>query len=691
MKRAAALALAALLAWPLAGCQTPEELAGSVPEESGWSQPPTETAPTLEPEAEPVTEPAATEPAAVREPEDTDFVRVADYLPTVRQELIYATAENFTQQRIYGFSDAFLRYGTVKKLEKVQHALEQQGLGLKIWDAFRPVSAQFKLWEACPDSNYVSDPTAGYSKHSRGGTVDVTLVDRNGNAVEMPTGFDDFTALADRDYSDCTETAAANARLLQDVMEACGFSSYFQEWWHYNDTETYPVAESFEPVPASWCYADCQEFISLRTEPDTTAETITRIPKDGEFQVLALDGAFALVDYLGLRGYVLQGYIQPVAGASDPVITPSIWTANCEEYINLRSTPGGLGIITTIPKGGVMKLESWYGSYAKVSYEKQEGYVLSSYIKPADEQYFSKNLDTVVPTDTYPYEQLLADLEALQSAYPRVVTVESIGTSEQGRDIPVLRIGDPDARYQVLLQGAIHGREHMTAWLLMAMADYWLDHGLLSYGDVCYHIIPMSNPDGVAISQSGSLEGARKEIYQRERETGVTSLGEGAYAALWKANAQGVDINRNFSAGWEDAQGRMEPSSQQYRGVAPFSSAEAAALRDYTLRYPFNATVSYHASGSVIYWEYGEKQPVNNLSMLLAQEVNAVTGYGLEGSEGVEGAGYKDWVIEDLEIPSVTIEIGCQDAPLAQRELYSIFARNYRVLPTIARWVQRYA
>ena len=111
-------------------------------------------------------------------------------------------------------------------------------------------------------------------------------------------------------------------------------------------------------------------------------------------------------------------------------------------------------------------------------------------------------------------------------------------------------------------------------------------------------------------------------------------------------------------------------------------------MRDYTLKYHFDVTVSYHAHGSVIYYQYGEKQRVNSQSESLGRAIEAITGYGLLDSSGVVGAGYKDWAIDVMEIPSLTIEIGCQDAPLAERECYSIFARNCRVLLGIAQWLK---
>ncbi len=209
--------------------------------------------PTSPTETEPVQQPTETIPLPTELPlpeqqlKDTDFVAVTDYIPEIVVELKYATKDNFTGQVIYDFQDAYLRYGTVKKLMAVSEALAEHDVYLKIWDAFRPPAAQFKLWEVYPDPNFVSNPNVKYSSHSRGNTVDITLVDAQGNELEMPTGFDDFSALADRDYSDCSPTTAENALLLQRTMEEHGFSGYYKEWWHFSDETEYPPEECFDP------------------------------------------------------------------------------------------------------------------------------------------------------------------------------------------------------------------------------------------------------------------------------------------------------------------------------------------------------------------------------------------------------------------------------------------------------------
>ncbi|MBQ3011558.1 MAG: M15 family metallopeptidase, partial [Oscillospiraceae bacterium] len=144
---------------------------------------------------------------------------------------------------IYDFTEPMLRYGTVKKLMAVQEELNGLGYSLLIWDGYRPPYAQFKLWEIVPDANFVANPYNGYSSHSRGNTVDVTLVTLNGESVEMPSDFDEFAAIADRDYSDVSETAKANAQLLETVMQKHGFTGYWNEWWHYSDTVSYEAED----------------------------------------------------------------------------------------------------------------------------------------------------------------------------------------------------------------------------------------------------------------------------------------------------------------------------------------------------------------------------------------------------------------------------------------------------------------
>ena len=182
-----------------------------------------------------------------KEPENDEYVLVKKYIPDIYVELMYATDNNFTGVRIYDFTDAYLRYGTVKKLANVQKELKEQGYSLKIWDAYRPFEAQQKLWEVYPDPNYVANPADGMKKHNLGGTVDITMVAADGSIIPMPTEFDDFSLKADRNYSDIdNEEAVNNVMILQNAMENNGFTGYQGEWWDYSDTVEYEAVD-FEP------------------------------------------------------------------------------------------------------------------------------------------------------------------------------------------------------------------------------------------------------------------------------------------------------------------------------------------------------------------------------------------------------------------------------------------------------------
>ena len=267
-----------------------------------------------EPTIEAVPEPSEAPELREIEPSDSELVCVTDYIPGLCVELRYATPNNFTGQMIYDFTDAWLRYGTVKKLATVQNALNESGYCLKIWDAYRPSDAQFKLWDVVPDATWVANPYTGHSSHSNGGTVDLTMVYLDGLYLEMPTDFDDFSLQADRDYSDVSDEARHHAEFLEQAMTAAGFVGYFGEWWHFSDADSYPY-EDLEQLHFSLnrqvTYApDCKEYISLRATPDFDAEVLARVPRGAVFSILGWIGDFARIEFQGQQGYVAIDYIK---------------------------------------------------------------------------------------------------------------------------------------------------------------------------------------------------------------------------------------------------------------------------------------------------------------------------------------------------------------------------------------------
>ncbi len=180
-------------------------------------------------------------------PAPGEFVRIRDYIPDIYVDLKYAAPDNFTGHTIYQFTDAWLRYSSVQKLAQAQSLLREQGYSLVIWDAFRPHAAQHKLWEVYPVDGFVANPIKGCSPHTRGNTVDVALCTLEGELLEMPCEFDDFSNRANRDYSDATPAAAHHATIMEQAMDAAGFRPYFDEWWHFVDRETYDPDYEFIP------------------------------------------------------------------------------------------------------------------------------------------------------------------------------------------------------------------------------------------------------------------------------------------------------------------------------------------------------------------------------------------------------------------------------------------------------------
>lgn len=182
----------------------------------------------------------------------TDFVNVEAVVPGIVVDIRYATATNFLKRQVYPANKCYLRRPVAERLAKVQADLRKDGLGLKVWDGYRPLSVQRAMWKLKPDNRYVANPANG-SQHNRGAAVDVTLVDGAGRELEMPTRFDDFSEKAHVDYKGVTKVATANRERLQSVMKRHGFRSLATEWWHFSApaVEVYPMADvSFAEIEA---------------------------------------------------------------------------------------------------------------------------------------------------------------------------------------------------------------------------------------------------------------------------------------------------------------------------------------------------------------------------------------------------------------------------------------------------------
>jgi zinc D-Ala-D-Ala dipeptidase len=196
------------------------------------------------PDAAPETQP---EPKSQQPVDPRALVELFALDPSIKLDIRYATSNNFTGQVLYSEARAFMVGAAATALLRAHGAAQAEGYGLTIFDAYRPWRITKKLWDATPKSkrNYVANPKEG-SRHNRGCAVDLSLHDlRDGALVDMPTGFDDFSARAHRNFKGASATALANRERLERYMVAAGFRPMSNEWWHFDfiGWENYPILD----------------------------------------------------------------------------------------------------------------------------------------------------------------------------------------------------------------------------------------------------------------------------------------------------------------------------------------------------------------------------------------------------------------------------------------------------------------
>jgi zinc D-Ala-D-Ala dipeptidase len=169
----------------------------------------------------------------------------------VEFDIAYATPRNVTGKPVYRRAGCYLHADADAKLKRAIDLARPHGLGIKIFDAFRPTEAQWRLWEARPDPEFLADPRRG-SPHSRGVAVDLTLTEA-GAELDMGTGFDAFTPLSHHANTEVSPVAQRNRLLLLGIMSAAGWDFYSNEWWHYqlfDARRRYPLlSDSVLPEP----------------------------------------------------------------------------------------------------------------------------------------------------------------------------------------------------------------------------------------------------------------------------------------------------------------------------------------------------------------------------------------------------------------------------------------------------------
>nr|WP_263328461.1 M14 family zinc carboxypeptidase [Neobacillus sp. Marseille-Q6967] len=286
----------------------------------------------------------------------------------------------------------------------------------------------------------------------------------------------------------------------------------------------------------------------------------------------------------------------------------------------------------------------------------------------------------VVDTDQpYSYEMLKDDIIKLHQTYKNEIEVKKIGTSHFGRGIYAVKLGSGSRN--IVIIGTHHGREWMTSMLVMKKLEMYADayHKREDVGgiptdilnDVSIWFIPMLNPDGVTIQQHDV------HLFPEKHQKRLVRMNNGSrHFERWKANGLGVDLNRQYPAGWKDLKRKPNrPSYKFYKGKKPVQAAEVKALIEFIRKINPEIAAAYHSAGQEIFWSYYNGKNTKR-DKKIAVKISNLTGYKLaKPPKQATGGGFTDWFITEFHRPALTIEIsplvGEKSPPL------SVFAEEW--------------
>lgn len=302
-----------------------------------------------------------------------------------------------------------------------------------------------------------------------------------------------------------------------------------------------------------------------------------------------------------------------------------------------------------------------------------------------------RNLNEIVPANrNYYYELMMQNISELKAKYS-FLKMGNIGYSVLDKQIPYIKIGNGLA--EVLYHASIHANEWITSVLLMKFIEnfcraYTLNQNINGYSakklyeEVSLYIVPMVNPDGVNLV-TGNID-KDSSVYKNYKNI-AQNFPQIPFPDGWKANFNGVDLNLQFPAGWENAksikydQGYTKPAPRDFVGQGPLTQPEALALYNFTLAHNFALTISYHTQGKEIYWNFQNINPPRGYE--IGQEFAKISGYSLaDVPYNSSFAGYKDWFIQNYNRPAYTVEAGIGESPLPISQFNEIYNDNIGIL-----------
>lgn len=271
----------------------------------------------------------------------------------------------------------------------------------------------------------------------------------------------------------------------------------------------------------------------------------------------------------------------------------------------------------------------------------------------------------VNPYIAYSYSQMIKDANKLQEMHSDVINVSTIGKSVEGRDLLSIKLGKGEKN--ILLIGSHHAREYISTTYLMKMLDEYSysysnneTYGEYNINDllnqVTIHIVPMLNPDGVNLVQNG-LDAVSDEYREKVKNTKMLNK---TYPE-WKANINGVDLNRQYPAAWEKRiSNTYVPSSSMYKGIKPATEPEVKAIMKYTIANNFIYAITFHTKGEIIYWHDKNVDSFKNNVEPIVDRLCTLTGYSkgpIKRDPSNYGAGYENWFRQEYKRPGFCIEL----------------------------------
>ena len=291
---------------------------------------------------------------------------------------------------------------------------------------------------------------------------------------------------------------------------------------------------------------------------------------------------------------------------------------------------------------------------------------------------------------SYSSEILEKNIRNLKLIYP-FLEVGEIGKSVLNKSLPYIKIGNGNKK--VFYSAAFHANEWITSLVLMKFLEEYAKafvenknifgyNAQALYYATSLYIVPMINPDGVDLV-TGSIKNV-EDAYKNAVQI-ANNFPEIPFSDGWKANINGVDLNLQFPAGWEQAkeikfsQGYTMPAPKNYVGTAPISEPESRAIYDFTLKNDFKLVIAYHTQGKEIYWNFQSLAPES--AKIIGEKFAKASGYLLtEVPYNSSFAGYKDWFIQEYIKPGYTVEAGLGESPLPISQFNEIYNDNIGIL-----------